>query len=166
MIYFAKFVKLGVVKVGYTRNVATRMKQHRRAQGEVTFLFSMNGGIDLEKSIHSELRHKRAGGYCGYEGRPDHFNLSDLEIEEIKDRHKTYGGFTEEEGEALRHISFAMSPDEYTRLRQLANKGHTSFQELLNEAVSLLFYERELDTFIPCAGYSAARGGSMKQGIK
>ena len=90
MIYFAKFGNN--IKVGYTKGLAERFKQHRRTyrpELQIEFLFAFEGDKREERNLHQQLKDRRVFG-----GKTEIFCLSDAELDNIRGNASSLPGFT------------------------------------------------------------------------
>lgn len=130
---FVYFARIGdLVKIGCTRCVASRLKQHREKTGlPVQLLFAVAGDFDRERAMQAAFKQYRTQPSSSLE----YFAIPAPEMDRIKDALCDEPGFTTKEGELTVSATFFIPRPTHRRLKAIAFARPTTVQQLLEEAV-------------------------------
>jgi len=135
-VYFVKFGDL--IKIGYAACVASRFTSHRRAQGEIEFLFSVKGSFKREQAFHKALKRYRSSPY-GKAGPVLHeyFSIPEEKLIEIKNALSSEPGFSDKEIRTDIKQAFPIARETHKRLKVYAFKNGIHLQDIFAEAMNL-----------------------------
>lgn len=145
-IYFIKFGK--IIKIGRTRCVAWRIKQHQREKNvPIQFLFSVKGDETRERLFHRIFAEYRTqdGASSHWTSHPEHFYIPDDVLDEFRKTLENEPGFASGEPEpAMIKASISLDENRLFEYRKMAKKhGFRSFQAFATEAVKLYLAKAE-----------------------